>query len=384
MKILSIETSCDETGIAVLEVKGKKNPQFFARANEVSSQVEIHRPYGGVYPSLAKREHIKNLPIVLKRVLKHAKVEPLHIDAIALTVGPGLDPCLWAGIEFAKKLAAQWNVPIIPVDHVEGHLIISLLSQGNSISLAGQANFQFPIFKTSFPAIALIVSGGHTQLVLVKKIGDYQIIGETLDDAAGECFDKTARILGLPYPGGPSIAKLAAETCLKNRGVRAWRGAKRRVGGNDFEGRFPKPKLPRPMIHTKNYNFSFSGLKTAVLYNFQAQPKKVQKSKEYISAMAKEIQQTVVDVLLAKTLRAAQEYDSKSIILGGGVAANKELRKQMQEHLKIVNCKLKIAPAELCTDNGLMIALAGYFNWQKKHHTTKYETIVAQPNLRLQ
>ena len=355
MRILGIETSCDETAIAVLEIKGKSNPRFRILANVIASQAKLHAKYGGVYPSLAKREHQKNLPIVLKQALKEARAGTVFvIDAIAVTQGPGLDPCLWAGIEFAKNLAKTTGIPLIPVDHMEGHLLVSLCSQGNKIS-----NFQFPISKHVFPALGLLVSGGHTQLILVKGIGKYQLLGETRDDAAGECFDKTARILGLPYPGGPAVAAQAA------------------LAG--------KPafliKLPRPMIHTKDYDFSFSGLKTAVLYDFQSRTAKVQKSKEYIRAMAKEIQQAIIDVLVSKTVRAAQEYNAKCVILGGGVAANEELRRQ----LKIKNLKLKIAvaPPQLFTDNGVMPALAGFFNFSKKKQRAALNRIAAQPNLRL-
>src|SRR3989344_2250393 len=224
MTILGIETSCDDTGVAVLEVTEGEGRQFSILSNVVASQIDVHQEYGGVFPSLAKREHIKNLPITLEKALKGAKVE--KTDAIAVTYGPGLSPCLWTGINFAKDLAKEWNVPLVPVDHMEGHLLVAFL---------GDENFQFsnPNFQKLFPAVALIVSGGHTQLVLVKDIGKYQMIGETRDDAAGECFDKTARILGLPYPGGPELAREAAGFKIQN-------------------SKF-KISLPRPMMHTKDY-----------------------------------------------------------------------------------------------------------------------------------
>lgn len=339
MKILSIETSCDETALAVVVAKNKS---IKVLSHVVASQAKLHAKYGGVYPTLAKRQHQKNLPIVLK------KIQTQNIDAIALTVGPGLDPCLWTGIEFAKKLAQDWDVPIIPVNHIEGHLVMSLL--GNK-----KSKIQIPNSKT-FPALALIVSGGHTQLILVKSIGKYKILGETRDDAAGEAFDKTARILGLGYPGGPAIAKLAAHP------------------KSDL-----KIALPRPMMHTKDYDFSFSGLKTAVLYDYQSRSPKVRKSKEYIRVMAKEIQQSIIDVLIAKTLAAAREHGAQSVILGGGVAANKELRKQLKLELKRAGYNLLAAAPELCTDNGLMIALAGYLHREKK--TKNYSRIVSKPNL---
>ena len=333
IRILGIETSCDDTGIAVLEVKNKK---LNILSNVIASQIDVHQEYGGVYPSLAKREHEKNLPITLKKAI--GSIDVKSIDAIAVTFGPGLSPCLWTGVNFAKELAKKWDVPIIPVDHIEAHLLVSLLDHDIDI----------------FPAIALIVSGGHTQLILVKGIGTYKIIGETRDDAAGECFDKTARMLGLPYPGGPEIAKLAE-------------GAKQSA-----------IKLPRPMLHTKDYDFSFSGLKTAVLYYHQAQPKKVQNSKKYIQAMAAEIQQAIIDVLVKKTLRATQEYNIKTVILGGGVAANTELRKQLGEKIQLI-----APPPELSTDNGAMIAVTGYYNWLAKKYTKDYESVEADPNLRI-
>src|SRR3989338_8471740 len=227
MRILAIETSCDETAIAILEVRSGK---FEVRSNVVLSQIKTHKPFGGVVPNLAMREHRKNLPIILKRVLKEAKL-PLgslasKLDAIAVTYGPGLEPALWEGINFAKDLAKKWRVPLVGVNHLEGHIYASWLG--------GE--------PPKFPILALIVSGGHTELVLMKKHLNYKILGETRDDAAGEAFDKVARMLGLGYPGGPKIAKLAEKG---------------------------KPKaisFPRPMINSKDFDFSFSGLKTAVLY----------------------------------------------------------------------------------------------------------------------
>ena len=339
MTILSIETSCDDTGIAVIEATGRQNPDFRILSNIIASQVQIHRKYGGVYPTLAKREHAKNLPLVLKKAL--TKANNPKIDAVAVTQGPGLSPCLWEGVNFAKKLVKEYGVPLIPVNHIEGHMFVSLFS--------GQ--------KRLFPIIALIVSGGHTQLVFLKNIRQYSIIGETRDDAAGECFDKTARILGLEYPGGPAIAKEAELN--KDRET---------------------PKLPRPMLHTKDYDFSFSGLKTAVLYHHKAQPKKIQQSKKYVRAMAKEIQQAIIDVLILKTLRATKEYKAKSVVLGGGVGANKELRKQLQARLDI---PLLVAAPSLCTDNAVMIGIAGYLNWKNGIIVKKPEDLKADPNLRI-
>lgn len=366
MKILGIETSCDDTGVSIMEARGRKRPVFRMLANVVASQIKIHQKYGGVYPNLAKREHETNLPIAIAQALKKAKLNPLRpkLDALAITYGPGLSPCLWTGLNAAQKLAKQWNIPLIPVNHMEGHLLISLFAQ-RSLPKSDLGKI--------FPAIALLVSGGHTQLVLVRGLGKYKILGETRDDAAGECFDKTARILGLPYPGGPAIAKLAA----KRVNLRV----------NLTELRLPKLnpiKLPRPMIHTKDYDFSFSGLKTAVLYDWKTRTKKVRGSTQYVQAMAQEIQQAIVDVLVSKTLRAAQEWSARSIILGGGVAANQELRKRLGYKIQDTQYKIQVlaAPPELCTDNGAMIAVAGYATWLRSGFK-KGNPVEAKPNLSL-
>ena len=350
MKILGIETSCDDTGIAILEIHGQKNPNFKFLSNVIASQIKVHQKYGGVYPMLAKREHQKNLPTVLAKALKNVggSDPPTHVDAIAVTYGPGLSPCLWTGLNFAQDLAKKWAVPLVPVDHIEGHLLVSLLREDGYMP------------KDAFPAIALLVSGGHTQLVLVKDIGKYQIIGETRDDAAGECFDKTARILGLKYPGGPEIAREAAQN-KKHISI----------------------KLPRPMMHTKDYDFSFSGLKTAVLYQYQARDAKERKTKAYIQAMAAEIQQAIIDVLVHKTIKAAKEFGAKSVILGGGVSANDELRRVFEARLQILDIPLFAPPKNLSTDNGAMIALAGYFKYEKEAYPKNFENIEANPNLRI-
>jgi len=276
-----------------------------------------------------------------------------NIDAIAITYGPGLSPCLWTGLTFAQDLAKEWHVPLVPVDHIEGHLLIALLDENGNMA------------KDIFPAIVLIVSGGHTQLVLMKGIGKYQIIGETRDDAAGECFDKTARILGLPYPGGPEIAAQAAQITENSKQLTI--------------------RLPRPMMHTKDYDFSFSGLKTAVLYEYQARDVKERKTKTYIRAMAAEIQQAIIDVLLHKTMKAVKEYGAKSVILGGGVAANEELRKQLSYKIQDTEYEIQFfaPPKHLSTDNGAMIALAGYFKYAKGDYPKNPEKIEADPNLRI-
>jgi N6-L-threonylcarbamoyladenine synthase len=366
MKILGIETSCDDTGIAIIEAMGRKNPSFRILANIVASQIKVHQQYGGVYPTMAKREHETNLPIAITQALKKAKITPRGLDALAITYGPGLSPCLWTGLNKAQELAEKWNVPLIPINHMEGHLLISLFSQRNSIS-----NFQFPIFKRTFPAIALLVSGGHTQLILVTALGKYKLLGETRDDAAGECFDKTARILGLPYPGGPAIAKLASSKLSSVK-----------FAPNLTELSLAELSLPRPMMRTKDYDFSFSGLKTAVLYDWKSRSKKVRESAWYVREMAREIQSAIVEVLVAKTLRAAQRNSAKTVILGGGVGANTMLRSTLSKEADLMGMKFLAAPKELCTDNGAMIAVAGYATWLRQGFKNR-KHIEANPNLAL-
>jgi len=374
MKILAIETSCDDTGIAILEVKGNKNPSFGVLSNIIASQIEVHQKYGGVYPMMAKREHQLNLVPVLVRALKKAKLLKISskpqspdvkilekiferepellkkiipflkkykkpsVDFISVTNGPGLEPCLWTGVNFAKALSLFWDIPVIPVNHIESHILVNLLEN--------------PGIK--FPAIALVVSGGHTQIILVNGIKKYKILGETRDDAAGECFDKCAKILGLGYPGGPILSKMA-------------------------EGIETKRALPRPMITTKDYDFSFSGLKTAVLY---ADRKVENKTDEYKKQMAAEVQQSIIDVLVKKTIKAIRDFDAKSLILGGGVSANQELRKQFKNKLEkeSPNTKFLVPKPNLSTDNAVMTAITGFYH---KKDTKDWQKIQADGNLRI-
>jgi len=354
MNILAIETSCDDTCVALVKATGKKWPKFKILSNIVSSQVKIHRKWGGVYPALAKREHQKNLPMVLKRALKKAKSASWRtkIDLIGVTIGPGLEPCLWVGVNFAKKLSQDLETPIIPINHIEAHILVNFVSKSQISNLKSQI----------FPAVCLVVSGGHTQLIWMRDFGNYEILGETRDDAAGECFDKIARILGLGYPGGPAIESEAAK--LQNTNYKL------------------QIKLPRPMIFQKNYDFSFSGLKTAVLYDFKKRPPKVRKSKIYIRKMAKESQRAIVDVLTKKTFKAAKEYKAKSLILGGGVAANKELRKQFKVQSSKLKINFLVPPKKFCTDNAAMIAASTYYQWLKRG-TEGWGEIGADANLRL-
>jgi len=343
MIILGIETSCDDTAVSIIKISGPKTkPVFKILSNIVSSQNEIHQKYGGVYPLLAKREHEKNLPIVFQQAFEKAK-NP-NINLIAVTHGPGLEPCLWQGINFAKNLSKELKIKIVPVNHIEAHIFVNSLLPGTN----------FKSSKNIFPALALVVSGGHTQLILMKKIGDYEILGETLDDAAGECLDKAARILGLGYPGGPIIEKKAIQFKKKC-----------------------EISLPRPMIYRKNYDFSFSGLKTAVLYFHKNQPKKIQKSEKYIQEISKEIQNSVIDVLIKKTIKAAKDYKVKSIILGGGVTANSELKKQFKAEAKKLKINLLAPNKKFSTDNAAMVAITAYYNNKPQ------KRIEAKANLRL-
>jgi N6-L-threonylcarbamoyladenine synthase len=327
MLALSIETSCDDTSIALVKAQGgsgKTPPVFEVLKSIVSSQTDIHRHWGGVVPNLAKREHEKNLPIVYKQLLEAISYK-LEAEMIAVTVGPGLEPALWAGIEFAKKLSADLKIPLVGANHLEGHLYSSLLSP---ISYKPEARSYF-----KFPAVILLVSGGHTMLVLMKSIRSWKVLGETRDDAVGEAFDKSARLLGLPYPGGPEIEKLAAA------------GNPRAI------------KFPRPMVHEKNYDFSFSGLKTAVLYHLKTLTTINYQLKTDVAAS---FQQAAIDVLAAKTKKAALEFGAQSIFLCGGVAANRALRESLQKTSGEVGARFFAPAQEYNTDNAAMIAAAAY------------------------
>lgn len=322
MKILAIETSCDETAVAILEIQGQA---FKVLANLVSSQINIHKKYGGVVPEVAARKHMENILPLVEQALDQAKIKSKDIDAIAVVYGPGLITSLIVGLETAKTLAQVWNKPLIPVNHVKAHILANYIEgeQGN-------------LMRIAYPAMGLIVSGGHTSLVLLKSPHEMKTIGSTRDDAVGEAFDKVAKILGLGYPGGPIIAKHSENADQEYY------------------------KLPRPMIHSKDFDFSFSGLKTAVKYEWGKEKFKDEKN---VRKMAAAFQQACIDVLVAKTLNAAEKYQVKSILLGGGVAANKALRRQLSEQIATRLPKVKFFQPEmhLTTDNALMAALAGYF-----------------------
>ncbi len=334
MKIIAIETSCDETGIALLEVSGTaRAPRVRVIENLVTTQIPIHRPFGGVVPNLAKREHLKNLPILFGRLLK--KHPQLKFNLITVTVGPGLEPALWTGITFAQSLAKEYGVPLIGANHLEGHLYSFLLSKQKTVS---------------FPAIALIVSGGHTILLKLDSFTKWKRLGETRDDAAGEAFDKVARLLDLPYPGGPEIERLAR-------------------AGNPHAIAFP-----RPMLHDKNYDFSFSGLKTSVLYYVRDHPFSKNKTAASVASatraakadIAASFQEAALDVLVQKTIRAVREFGARSVMLSGGVAANKALRVRLARETKKIGCAFLVPNFKYNLDNGAMIGVAGYMSYLRK------------------
>ncbi|NOQ68084.1 tRNA (adenosine(37)-N6)-threonylcarbamoyltransferase complex transferase subunit TsaD [Patescibacteria group bacterium] len=399
MIILAIETSCDETAVAI--VKFSKN-KAEVLANIVSSQVKAHSKFGGVVPSLASRMHLKNMVPVLTRALKSAEKKLDHsksgvhslecknfnlnetnfyrlkpelqnyIDYIAVTNGPGLIPALMIGVNAARSLSYTLDKPLIGIHHIEGHIYANWLTPKKL--QAGK------LWKPEFPIICLTVSGGHTQIILMKKDLNYKIIGETMDDAAGEAFDKVAKLLGFGYPGGPLIEKMA------KKGDR-----------NKF-------KFTRPMINSKNYNFSFSGLKTAVLYEVRSKqnfpPDKggwgvgsveVSLDNQYKSDIAASFQQAVIDVLISKTIKAAKQYKAKNIILGGGVSANKELQKQFMEEIPLAPFdkggvtfpKFRILNTNLSTDNALMVAVAAYCRIKNNKGIGNWKSVKADANLKL-
>ena len=316
MKILAIESSCDETSIAIVE-DGKK-----VLSNVTYTQIEIHKQYGGVVPEVASRHHIEKATYVLEGALQKANITLEEIDAVAVTQTPGLVGSLMVGINTAKTIALAFNKPIIYVNHIHGHIYANYLTN-----------------EFVFPLIALVVSGGHTEIVLMKDHFDFEILGETLDDAVGEAYDKIARVVNVGYPGGPIIDKMAAN-------------------GN------PTYKLPHVKLGKDSYDFSFSGLKSAVinLHN------KAQMKGETLNAndLASSFQDAVVDVLVSKTKRAIEEYNCKQVIVAGGVAANKGLRNSMQQMVnQLEGVTLTFPPFEYCTDNAAMIGVAAYFQYLK-------------------
>jgi len=393
MRILSVETSCDETGLSIIDTYQKEDGVHMeVQADTLLSQALLHAEYGGVYPSLAKREHAKNLGPLLIETLKQAEccipakeakvsketigdikellyrepelfvhlttlltnIEKPDIDVIAVTHGPGLEPALWVGVNFAKALSLAWGIPIMPLNHMEGHLAAAFATK--------VAEKQYILSEPQLPALIMLISGGHTELVLLKKWfstenrNDYEKIGSTRDDAVGEAFDKTARLLGLPYPGGIEIAKLAAAAREEN---------------------LEKPySLPRPMLKTNNYDFSFSGLKTATRNLVQGMGNPTNEQKKQI---AREIEDVITEVLVTKTKRAIEEHGIRSLAVGGGVSASTHIRAALEALAEEYEDMTLYKPArELSTDNGLMIAFAAAMNTYK---TNNLEIISANGNL---
>lgn len=340
MHILAIETSCDETALALLEIRGGATaPKVRVVKSLISSQIAIHAPFGGVVPNLAKREHLKNLPILYRQIFsKRQKAkgkENFVPDLIAVTVGPGLEPALWTGINFAEQIYRELKIKnsqlqLVGANHLEGHLYSFLLSQKR-----GMINNQLSMIEL-FPAIALIVSGGHTILIKMDSLVKWRMLGETRDDAVGEAFDKVARILDLLYPGGPEVEQLATR------------------------GNAEAISFPRPMLHDKSYDFSFSGLKTSVLY--YSRDRKLKTNDVKLKAdIAASFQAAAIDVLTAKTARAVKEFEARTILLSGGVAANSYLRNAMRVMSRKLSVNFFVAPKKFNTDNAAMIGVAGYF-----------------------
>lgn len=383
MKILAIETSCDETAVAVVEAHGDEaHAEFTVLGNALFSQIDLHREYGGVYPTIAKREHAKNLVPITRAALTEAgmissnknelrvevrekiktvlsreqemlqdflalieEVEIPDIDAIAITSGPGLEPALWVGITYAQALSLAWEKPLVPVNHMEGHILSSLVQDG-------------VIENVQLPLLALLISGGHTELVSMNTWLSYELVGQTRDDAVGEAFDKVARMMDLPYPGGPEISKLA-EIAREEKLDEVI-------------------TLPRPMHDTPTCDFSFAGLKTAVLYTLKdAVVDEVLKKN-----VAYAFENAVADVLRMKTIRALDETGAQTLVLGGGVSANQHIRRVFEEviNTEYPHVDLRIPSIELTTDNAVMIGLAGFYRALRKEFATD---IFANGNLSL-
>ena len=411
MIILGIETSCDETALSLIETDGRKNPSIKILENVVLSQIDLHREYGGVFPMMAKREHAKNLIPLFKKLLEESSLVPRlkikveskrrkesktlstfnfqlstilerepellkqflefiptiekpPIDKIAVTHGPGLEPTLWVGINFAKALGEIWDIPVEPINHMEGHIFASLVKSGEETP---NSKHQIPngekikMRDLEFPALALLISGGHTELILIRDWHQFEIIGETRDDAVGEAFDKVARIIGLPYPGGPEISRLAEAARQKNL-------------VSEFS-------FPRPMLKSPDFDFSFSGLKTSVLYTVKKLPALEDKTK---MSIALEFENAVTEVLLTKTKKAIKAHGIKTLLLGGGVVANIHIREAFQNlEQENAHIKIHIPKANLTTDNALMIALASAIRKAKGTPIVSEKQIEARGNLRL-
>jgi N6-L-threonylcarbamoyladenine synthase len=332
VRILALESSCDESAAAVLD------SEQGLLAHELFSQIELHRIYGGVVPELASRDHVRKLLPLVKSALKQAGTDPKSLDGVAYTAGPGLIGALLTGAALARSLAYAWNVPAIAVHHLEGHLLAPLLEDD----------------PPPFPHVALLVSGGHTMLIEVQGIGQYELLGETRDDAAGEAFDKTAKLLGLPYPGGPELARIADAAT-----------------GSAFT--FPRPMLDRPGLE-----FSFSGLKTAVLHAVRAH----EMTAALKSGVAHAVQEAIVETLVAKAVRALEQTGLEALVVSGGVSANRTLRARLTETVGRRGGRVYYPRIEFCTDNAAMIAVAGLARLSAGQHDTLAISARAQWDLK--
>jgi len=316
IRILGIESSCDETGVAIYD-----SEQGIC-AHQLYSQVKLHSEYGGVVPELASRDHVRKIIPLIEQTLAEANCKPQAISAIAYTQGPGLIGALLVGATVARSLAYGWNKPAIGIHHLEGHLLAPMLEDE----------------RPDYPFLALLVSGGHTQICEVRGLGDYRLIGESIDDAAGEAFDKTAKIMGLDYPGGPLLAKLAEQ-------------------GDGSEKRFPRPMTDRPGL-----DFSFSGLKTFAANRVAA----VEQTPQNMANIAQAFQDAVVDTLAIKCKRAVKQTGFKRLVVAGGVSANKQLRHKLAQLMSAQGGQVYYPRAEYCTDNGAMIAYAGFCHYRQR------------------
>lgn len=343
--IVAIDTSCDDTSVAVLR-------DGCVLTNIVSSQTNIHQPWGGVVPSLARRAHQEALPICLNLALKRChKSSWQDIQAVAVTYGPGLAPSLEIGIAQAKEIASTYHLPLIAVNHMEGHILSSLIRNS-------RGHYYSPIGDLEFPWLALTVSGGHTEIVWIPAIGSYEIVGRTLDDAAGEAFDKIARMLGLGYPGGAVI-----ESMSKGGNAQAY-------------------TLPRPMLNNPNYDFSFSGLKTACLYSTNDLKEKLgSQFAKIVPDYCACVQEAIVDTLLGKVKRAVKNLQPRSVLVGGGVSANQRLRVKFRAAFRKLGLPVYFPHRKFCMDNATMIGLAGYYRYQRGDMTLDYSKIDRVPYL---
>lgn len=333
MRILGIESSCDETSASIIDIDESKVDVL---CNVIASQIGIHKQFGGVVPEVAARNHAENIFPVLEKALASTPAgDGSDIDLIAVTSSPGLMTSLFVGVQAAETMGLVLNKPVVGVNHLEGHVLSPLLDHD-----------EYPVQKETLPMVVMTVSGGHTQIVLMRSVGDYESLGSTIDDAAGEAFDKVAKMLGLGYPGGPVIDKLA-------------------VNGNASAFDFP-----RPMLHVDNFQMSFSGLKTSVKYQIRDLGGVESLSDQQKADIAASFQRAVVDVLVKKTLRAAKTYSAKTIFVAGGVAANRELRERFEQEVAAMpEMKLLLVDRKYTGDNAAMIALAGYFQWHRQNKT---------------